>query len=483
MSARLVKSARLTPEEIARLRFGKRVDFTDKDWLDLYLSEFPAAEQRKISDLEELLASGVFVMHETRDPDGKLLAWSISQNFPAPAKSRELPFWLGCWTVTRKEAQSTGVGSLHFPKVVAALKQENPCYFGRFTEIESTVGLPENSQPVRRAKFYQKLGLNALDFPYEMARFQPNDSTTHKSQKELGPGLPAHLLVSPFSDRPLNGTELASIVRRIYEQHYGVLPSDPYIHERLLLINRRRKSFVGPLVIGQQPTAYAGSKPAEKVPPKPSASGADLSRLSFVSSKGTESDWRRLYREAFPRSERKHGHKLNKEMRQGLRSLHKTVDEKGKMLSFSLTFDALQQFVWLSYFATMKSQRSKRIGAYHLNHLLETMKEKYPGKLGLLLAIESPTDPSLEAHIAHIRQYRLQFYLRHGAKRMPEGTTFFIPNFEKGKAPLMLELLWFEFGAGSVDRTVLRNVCAEMYEKIYRLSPGEVEELLAATRL
>lgn len=243
--------ARFTPEQISRLQFGRRTDFASDDWLELYLSEFPEAEQRKISDLKAMLAGGQLVMHETRDPDGQLLAWSISQDFPAAPKTRELSFWLGCWTVTRREAQSIGIGSVHFPKVVAALKAESPCYFGRFTEIESTVGLPEDSQPVRRAKFYRKLGLQVVDVPYEMARYQPNDATRHMSQSELTPHLPAHLLVSPFHDRPLTGSEAASIVRRIYENHYGVGNDDPYIAQRLSLINRRRMNVIRPLVVGQ----------------------------------------------------------------------------------------------------------------------------------------------------------------------------------------------------------------------------------------
>lgn len=239
----------MTAEQISKLSLAKRSDGTNDDWVELYRSEFPPEEQRHPDQLRKFLARGSLVLHETRDADGTLLTWSMSQDNNA-REDGELSFWHGCWTVTKRSAQSTGIGRVHFAKVVAALKLQTPDYLGRVTEIESTYGLSADSQPVRRAKFYDSLGLKEIDVPYEIPLFQPADAKEYTPQKKLGSGIRAQLLFAPFHDRPLTAAEVKTIIRRIYERGYDIKPDDPYIEERLSLVDENRKDFLVPIRIG-----------------------------------------------------------------------------------------------------------------------------------------------------------------------------------------------------------------------------------------
>ena len=183
------------------------------------------------------------MLHETRDKTGKLLTWSMSQDNEG-RDDNEPSFWLGCWTVTRREMQSSGLGRVHFAKVLEALKAEYPSHIGRVTEIESTEGLTADSQPVRRAKFYKGLGLKEFDAPYELPLFQPVNSTVYVPQARLGKAIKAQLLFAPFTDKPVTAAQLRSIIRRIYERGYYVHPADPYIEERLSLVDESKQSLL-----------------------------------------------------------------------------------------------------------------------------------------------------------------------------------------------------------------------------------------------
>ena len=152
------KPARLTDEQIKEHDLARRSDGKSDDWVTLYLEEFPKEEQRDVEQLRGYVLDGAVALHETRDKDGQLVTWSMSQHYKPVEGASDLAFWLGCYTVTKRSSQSTGIGRVHFPRVIDALKVETPDYLGRMTEIESTAGLSATSQPVRRARFYQSIG-------------------------------------------------------------------------------------------------------------------------------------------------------------------------------------------------------------------------------------------------------------------------------------------------------------------------------------
>lgn len=259
------KPARLTDEQIKEHDLARRSDGNNDDWVTLYLEEFPPEEQRDVEQLRGYVQDGSVALHETRNKDGQLVTWSISQDLKRPEGSSETAFWLGCWTVTKRASQSSGIGRVHFPRVIEALKLETPDYVGRVTEIESTENLSSTSQPVRRAKFYQALGLQELDIDYQMPLYQPADATEYMPQSKLGKAIKGQLLIAPFSDGPVTGAQVRAIVRRIYEEGYDIQPTDPYIAERLALIDEARENYLVPLrILSAADASSTSNKPEEQ---------------------------------------------------------------------------------------------------------------------------------------------------------------------------------------------------------------------------
>jgi hypothetical protein len=149
---------------------------------------------------------------------------------------------------------------------LASLKAEKPGYIGRITEIETTEGLADESQPVRRAKFYANLGLKEVDVPYEFPRFQPAKSTKYVPQAALGGGIKGQLLLATFTDDAVKTKAVRSIIRRVYERGYNVDPQDEYIEKRLALISSDKGSRLKPLMVGSKSKSgrTAGSKALQR---------------------------------------------------------------------------------------------------------------------------------------------------------------------------------------------------------------------------
>ncbi len=259
------KPARLTDEQIKEHDLARRSDGKNDDWVTLYLEEFPKEEQRDVEQLRGYVLDGAVALHETRDKDGQLVTWSMSQHYKPVEGASDLAFWLGCYTVTKRSSQSTGIGRVHFPRVIDALKVETPDYLGRMTEIESTAGLPATSQPVRRARFYQSIGLQELEFDYEIPLYQSVEATEYVPPAKRGKPIKGQLLISPFRDGPVSGALVRTIVRRIYEEGYNIQPTDPYMAERLALIDEAREDYLVPLrILSAADASSTDSKPQEQ---------------------------------------------------------------------------------------------------------------------------------------------------------------------------------------------------------------------------
>src|SRR5262249_36664524 len=110
-------------------------------------------------------------------------------------------------------------------------------------------------------------------------------------------------------------------------------------------------------------------------------------------------------------------------------------------------------------------------GSQHLTALLDLLKTQFPTRRGLVLEIESPTADGLDVETRQIRARRLAFYERLGARRMPVGKQYLMPNFVAGKPAIPAELLWIDFAPGSIDNDVLKRMLPEVYAQIYHLDP------------
>lgn len=193
-------------------------------------------------------------------------------------------------------------------------------------------------------------------------------------------------------------------------------------------------------------------------------------RLCQVST-GREDDWISLYESAFPEAERVTVERIRTDIADGKRVLHRTLGPKGELLAFSILYQ-FNSFAWMSYIASDSTSRSLGIGSKHLARLIELLKEQSPKKLGLFFDIESTTAEGIDDATRAVRNRRRQFYLRLGAKSLPEGTQYFMANFLEGKPPIAAELMWFEFGA-KCNNNEIRGVIRAVYENVYHYSPDD----------
>lgn len=178
---------------------------------------------------------------------------------------------------------------------------------------------------------------------------------------------------------------------------------------------------------------------------------------------------KRLYEGSFPAGEREPTEKLSLRMAEGRMLYHRTLDEQGNLLCFTIVSLA-SNFSFLAYMATDPTRRSGGVGSKHLQRLIELLKQRYPHHLGLFLEIEA-TDPgtveiSEEERTTRLR--RLKFYQRHGARIMCEQAIYLTPSYSQPGKEWEGELLAIDFG-GRICRHSVKDVIREIYTRFYHL--------------
>lgn len=188
-------------------------------------------------------------------------------------------------------------------------------------------------------------------------------------------------------------------------------------------------------------------------------------------STGQEDDWKNLYESSFPQDERMPAEEIRQLLNKGQMILHRTLNKQGELLCFSLIFP-ITDFTLLSYLATDPTKRSGGYGSKHMKQLIQLLKAQYPGHLAVFLEIESTREKGLDPEAQKLRNRRLDFYQRLGAKRFRKN--YFCPNLgQPGGAPRAAELLWIEFGTQTVDDAILARVIKEIYERAYQLPSAD----------
>ena len=115
---------------------------------------------------------------------------------------------------------------------------------------------------------------------------------------------------------------------------------------------------------------------------------------------------KKIYLEAFPKSERKPFRLMKQKAAEGVMEFL-TIREKGKLAGLAITV-LYKDMVLLDYFAIEKSFRGQSLGT----EALALLKKRYEGRR-FFLEIELP---ELEGPGQELRIRRKQFYLRNGMK-------------------------------------------------------------------
>ncbi len=187
-----------------------------------------------------------------------------------------------------------------------------------------------------------------------------------------------------------------------------------------------------------------------------------------------EDDWRKLYDSAFPANERESESKLTQLISVGRMLYHKTIGKNAEMLCFSMVSLA-PDFSFLAYLATDPNQRSSGVGSKHMKRLLELLKEQFPNSEGMLLEIDAtnPRKVSITDEEKKIRQRRLAFYRRLGARKLCTGLQFLGPARKSGGSEVELDLLFFSFSNEKLDCHTKKRLVSEIYQRFYCLDPDE----------
>lgn len=187
-----------------------------------------------------------------------------------------------------------------------------------------------------------------------------------------------------------------------------------------------------------------------------------------------EDDWRNLYDAAFPANERETESKLAQLIAAGRMLYHKTTGKNGELLCFSMVSLA-PDFSFLAYIATDPNQRSSGVGSKHMKRLLELLKTQYPGTKGLLLEIDAthPKKSAICEDERKIRQRRLGFYRRLGAKKLCTGLQFLGPSRKSGGQDAELDLLIHSFTDEKLDCATKKRLVSEIYQRFYCLDMDE----------
>ena len=197
-------------------------------WVPIYEEAFPPGQRQDVADVRARLRDGSMELDEARDDRDDVLCMTLTEVFgPRAGPEAELQpngpaFLLACYTATRPELRSLGIGSAHRRRLVELLRGEYPEYLGFFSEIESTrePGLAPEVREIRlrRRAFFLRLGVEPIAIDYRFPSFD-----------RQAPALQGELLWIPFGAGGLDAATLANVLTRIYVEGYGLAPSDPFI--------------------------------------------------------------------------------------------------------------------------------------------------------------------------------------------------------------------------------------------------------------
>lgn len=262
---------RLSPEEIADLQVLVQYSLPEDTKVALE-NNFPPEQLQSWDQVQEGLRTGWLNLHELRSrASGELKSARLMVVYPARVRN-EASFILVAWVVTpdaekktagtqeskvtsgasgadaEKASQGKGKGYGSYLRTLSydITKSHNPHSIGLVAERES----PKNAtaagdQAVKRASWMKRIGLLRIaDLNYEipplMTVEERVDSYVPVAERRKAPKA-ADLLLSRFDGKQtVDGKIVYSIVERIYESGYSIEADDPYLRERLSLVDQNK---------------------------------------------------------------------------------------------------------------------------------------------------------------------------------------------------------------------------------------------------
>ncbi len=177
-----------------------------------------------------------------------------------------------------------------------------------------------------------------------------------------------------------------------------------------------------------------------------------------------------IYEEGFPLHQRMAFDDIVESARDGSRHVS-VAKADGRVIGVSVVYPlASTPALFLEYFAVDGAQRGKGIGTRLWRHIMETPP---PGPAeGFVLEVDDPEEEDLPQEEARIREQRVQFYLRLGARFLPVAD-YRVP-FVTGEGEERLRLMWAPLGRDHESLPgSLRDLVLAVYEEGYELPPND----------
>jgi hypothetical protein len=179
----------------------------------------------------------------------------------------------------------------------------------------------------------------------------------------------------------------------------------------------------------------------------------------------------RIAEESFPPEERDPCQILIRSIQKG-RSILYTASAKNKIIGFTTLTPLKETGIYLmEYLAVDKSSRNLGIGAKILQFIkkdLDACKDS-----GMILEVEPPDE--VTGAEKKLRQRRIGFYVRNGARMVVDGGAYRMPNLA-GEGSLPMHLMWLPIQAGRGLPEALTLV--ELFTQIFTQTYPENEVLL-----
>jgi GNAT superfamily N-acetyltransferase len=151
----------------------------------------------------------------------------------------------------------------------------------------------------------------------------------------------------------------------------------------------------------------------------------------------------RIAEESFPPEERDPCQVLIRSIQKG-RSILYTASEKNIIIGFTTLTPLRETGIYLmEYLAVDKSSRNRGIGGKILQFIKKDLNA--PTDTGLILEVERPDE--VTGAEREIRQRRIGFYLRNGARMVLDGGVYRMPNL-CGDGSLLMHLMWMPMEEG-----------------------------------
>ncbi len=183
----------------------------------------------------------------------------------------------------------------------------------------------------------------------------------------------------------------------------------------------------------------------------------------------------RIAEESFPPEERDPCQVLIRSIQKG-RSILYTASEKNKIIGFTTLTPLRETGMYLmEYLAVDRNSRDMGIGG----KILQFIKKDLSGtkNAGLILEVERPDEVTGDEKA--IRQRRIGFYLRNGAKMVRDGDVYRMPNL-CGKGSLPMHLMWLPIEEGRKLPAALNLL--QLFTLIFTETyPGKENEVLLNT--